>query len=71
MTKPVYDWEGLRAKIEAAGLPQHKTMVATMPQHAPIRPMTGVINGIYPNRTFPLLKDDPNETHRHPPRQVP
>ena len=28
MTKPVYDWEGLRAKIEAAGLPQHKTMVA-------------------------------------------
>lgn len=42
-----YDWEQLKREMQASGV-RHTSMVAVMPQHEPIRPMSNVCPGIYP-----------------------
>jgi hypothetical protein len=46
-----FDWDRLKAELEAEGGIRHKFLVAEMPRHPPIRLMTGVSESIEP---FPI-----------------
>ncbi len=47
---PELDWEGLRQELEKNGSIRNLTLIAHMPTHAPIKPLTGAPNDILPVR---------------------
>lgn len=51
------DWEGLAEKIKNSGI-RNKTIVAVMPQHPPMRLLSGFTEGIHPTKEyFHILKE--------------